>query len=49
MRLSKSSPIRAILVAIVSVSLMLSLSVSLRLTSVSAQPVKSHSAPPRKF
>ncbi len=51
MRLPKSSPFRAILVAIISFSLILSLSVSLRLASVSADSIKSQvdrNSPPRK-
>ncbi len=46
MRLLKSSPFRAILVAIISFSLILSLSFSLRLTGVSADQVKDTAPPP---
>lgn len=48
MRVSKSSPVRVILLAVVSLSLIFSLSFSLRLASVSANPVKP-APPPASF
>lgn len=48
MRLPKSSPFRAVIVAVVSFSLILSLSFSLRLTGVSADSVKDTAPPPSK-